>query len=104
MTITSFADVISDALQSPFFNLSPDAASTLAVQIVIEAAKCGHAGTDYYLPTFSHLNRDERNARIRLEFNGRNLKDVCRKYGVSRRTVYRAVRWIAPEGAEAEAA
>lgn len=38
------------------------------------------------------VSKEERNAAIRAEFNGTNLKDVCRKHQVSPATVYRVTR------------
>ena len=88
----TLTDVIADALQSPVFAMSTEIARLLAAQIICAAAERGHAGCDYYLPSAQHLSRDERNARIRAEFDGTNLKAICRKYDVSTRTVYRACR------------
>jgi Mor family transcriptional regulator len=90
MITCNLADVITDALASPVFGMSPDVANLLAVQIIRAAAERGHAGSDYYLPYMHNLGRAERNALIRRDFNGSNLREVCRKYGVSKTTVYRA--------------
>lgn len=90
MTTCTLADVITDALKSPAFGMTADIARLLAVQIIRTAADRGHAGSDYYLPFLHNLGREERNALIRKEFKGNNLREVCRKFGVSQRTVYRA--------------
>lgn len=90
MTTCNLADVITDALASPDFGMSHETANALAVQIIRTAAARGHAGTDYYLPHLHNLSRAERNALIRRDFKGNNLRDVCRKYSVSKTTVYRA--------------
>ncbi|MDX9944277.1 MAG: Mor transcription activator family protein [Azonexus sp.] len=92
MITCNLADVITDALASPVFGMSPDVANLLAVQILRAAAERGHAGTDYYLPYLHNLSRAERNEKIRREFRGNNLQEICKKYGVSQRTVYRACR------------
>lgn len=92
MTCTSLVDVIADALQSPGFAMSETVAMELAHGIIRAAAERGHAGADYYLPNLGHMTRAERNAMIRAEFKGNNLREVCRKFGVSQRTVYRACR------------
>lgn len=92
MTACALVDVISDALQSPDFAMPGETARMLAEQILRAAAARGHAGAEYYLPNLQHLTRSERNAMIRAEFNGQNLRAVCRKYSVSERTVYRACR------------
>lgn len=90
MTPCNLADVITDALKSPAFGMTADIAHLLALQIIRTAAERGHAGAEYYLPYLHNLGREERNALIRKEFRGNNLKEVCRKFAVSRRTVYRA--------------
>ncbi|WP_083831932.1 Mor transcription activator family protein [Azoarcus olearius] len=83
--------VIAAAIQA-LDGVGADDARARARAILVKAGELGHAGADYYLPSFSHLTRDERNARIKCEFNGRNMKEVCRKYGISKRTVYRVMR------------
>lgn len=90
MITCNLADIITDALVSPAFGMSADVANLLAVQIIRAAAERGHAGSEYYLPYMHNLSRAERNALIRRDFNGSNLREVCRKYGVGKTTVYRA--------------
>lgn len=46
-------------------------------------------GREVYIPA---PDLTKRNAEIRRSFNGRNLDDVMRAFGVSRATVYRACR------------
>lgn len=92
MTTCTLADVITQTLQSPTFSMSAELANLLATEIIRAAAICGHAGTDYYLPHLNTQTREERNARIRAEFNGTNLREICRRYAVGKTTVYRACR------------
>ena len=110
MSYTTFADVLADAVKAlasmpreiteklpadalaAFAALPQDAAEELALALVRTAAKKGHAGADYYLPSCGAFDRATRNAEIRKEFNGTNLRAVCRKWGVSKTTVYRACR------------
>lgn len=40
----------------------------------------------------SGINKKDRDEAIRREFNGKNYNEVCKKFGVSRRTLYRALR------------
>lgn len=91
MSMTTFTDVISAGLQG-FCQMPPAAASDLAHAIACSAAKMGHAGTEYYLPALHTLTRAERNDAIRREFNGQNLRHICKKYGVGKSTVYQVVR------------
>lgn len=37
------------------------------------------------------LDKNERDKAIRREFNGRNIRQMCEKYDLSRRSVYRIV-------------
>lgn len=90
MITCPIADVFTDVLSSPAFGMSADVANLLTVQMIRVAAELGYAGSEYYLPYMHNLSKSERNALIRRDFNGRNLRDVCRKYGVSKTTVYRA--------------
>lgn len=92
MTTCTLADVITDTLQSPAFAMPAALAHLLATEIIRAAAARGHAGSDYYLPHLNTLTRAERNTRIRAEFKGNNLREICRKYGVGKTTVYRACR------------
>ncbi|MEZ0231889.1 MAG: Mor transcription activator family protein [Methylophilaceae bacterium] len=43
---------------------------------------------EIYIPA---PNRSERDASIRKEFNGRNIDEVCKKFGLSSASVYRIV-------------
>lgn len=47
-------------------------------------------GAYVYVPAASREERNALSEAIASEFNGRNLDDVCRRYGVSKTTVYRA--------------
>lgn len=84
-------DVIAISLEKGL-GIKAGAAGVLAEAILLKAAELGLGGDDYYIPAVHSATRKARNERIRSEFNGRNLAYVCRKYGVSARTVYRVVR------------
>lgn len=90
-TPTPLAEVLTQAAHEAF-QLPEGAARTLVEQMLQTAASLGHAGSEYYLPSLQHMTRAERNSRIRAEFNGQNLREICRRYGVSVRTVYYACR------------
>jgi len=87
----SFIEVVAEGLRH-FAGMPPKVAEALAAQIARSAAELGHGGGDYYLPGLDHLSRAERNARIRAEYDGANVKDLCRKYGLSRASIYSIVR------------
>lgn len=89
----SLHDVIALSL-SQGLGIKSSAAQILAETILRNAAELGLGGADYYLPACHPATRAERDARIRHEFNGQNLAHICRKYGVSRTTVYRVVRRV----------
>lgn len=64
----------------------------LAEKIINGGAENGDAEIRYYWPQkFMGLDSVARDEAIRTDFTGRNLKEVCDRYGVSPATVYRAV-------------
>lgn len=88
----SFSDILFDALHKGA-GMGVDQARTVAAAVIQWGADQGHAGDRHYWPCrFRELTSEERDAAIRRDFNGRNLKEVCRRFGVSHMTVYRAVR------------
>jgi Mor family transcriptional regulator len=88
---TNFVDVISSGLQR-FCQMQNSAADALAKAIACAAAESGYAGAEYYLPALHTLTRVDRNDAIRREFNGQNLRAICRKYCIHKATVYRIVK------------
>lgn len=62
-------------------------------EIHADAVLCGMrrriGGREIYIPAPDKTDRD---AQIRAAFNGRNLREVMRQFGVSQRTVYRACK------------
>ena len=65
-------------------------------QAIVRGMRERMGGGETYIPA---PDRSARRAAIRSEFNGTNLEEVCRKYGVSARTVYRAAGQRNPTGA-----
>lgn len=67
--------------------------SDVFAEKVSEVILCGLrrriGGQEVYLPA---EDKAKRNAQIRAFFNGRNMDEVCRLYGVSPDTVYRACK------------
>lgn len=51
---------------------------------------CG--GDALYVGKVGTRNRELRNERIRREFDGRNQRELARRFGVTRRTVYNILR------------
>lgn len=88
---TTLADVFTDVLQREL-KLPASVAETLADALVLGAAKLGHGGTSYHLHTLDYLTRDDIAARVRAEYNGRNVQILARRYGKSRMTIYRILR------------
>jgi Mor family transcriptional regulator len=67
---------------------SEDEARRIATMVV--KGECMRYGGDRrYTPVWPH--RQERDEAIRAEFNGCNSGDVCRKYNISRTSLYRIV-------------
>lgn len=91
MSLITITDVIAAGLRG-FSEMSEAAAEELARAICCSAARQGHAGSEYYLPALHTLTRAQRNEAIRREFNGQNLRELMRKYGVHKCTIYRAVK------------
>jgi hypothetical protein len=50
-------------------------------------------GTQQYFPRFERIELVWRNRRIRAEFNGRNLRELARRYKISCRHVREVLRW-----------
>ncbi len=93
--ITNIIDVVADGL-TRFCAMPQSTAETLARAIMFAAAEAGHAGAEYYLPalhtTLTPAARRDRNDAIRREFNGQNMQEIRRKYGLSRTSIYMIVR------------
>lgn len=66
------------------FNLDHNESLKRAESLMDKVSAVRPAG-QYYWPATS---KESRNTAIASEFNGRNLPDVKRKYGISKRTVY----------------
>ena len=49
-------------------------------------------GGDFYVPRQESILRPLRNQKIQEEFNGYNTKELARKYGVSKRWLYKIVK------------
>lgn len=87
----TLGDLLTSALKDAG-GLAAERAQELAAAVITWGAENGHAGDTYYWPCrFRELSPSERDAAICREFNGRNLKEVCQRYGVSHMTVYRAL-------------
>lgn len=88
---TTLADVFADVLRRKL-GLPATTATLLADELIIGAAELGHGGTSYHLHTLDHLTRADVAARIRAEYNGRNVQLLARRYGKARSTIYRILR------------
>lgn len=69
-------------VQAPF--LTEQYAESLAAA-VMDGLRLEYGGDRLYIPSPEKARRDE---AIRREFNGRNRKEVCGKYGVSKSRLY----------------
>lgn len=70
--------------------------ANLFAQALVRGLRRRLGGQDIYIPA---PDRSARDAAIRREFNGRNLDELMRRYGVSRRRIYQ----IAGEGLDKSA-
>lgn len=87
----TLADVFTDVLTREL-RLPQSIAETLADALILGAARLGHGGASYPLYTLDTLTRDNVAARVRAEYNGRNVQLLARRYGKSRSTIYRILR------------
>lgn len=88
---TSLTEVFADVLVRKL-KMSKAVAELLAAELVVGAAELGHGGVSYHLHTLDYLTREDVSDRVRREYNGRNVSDLCRRYGRSRSTIYRYLR------------
>lgn len=88
---TDLTSVLADALQA-LDGLTVDEAHKRACAILMKAAELGHGGTTYHIHTLDYLTRDQIAARVRAEYNGRNVQTLARRYGKNRSTIYRILR------------
>lgn len=88
---TDLTHVLAEALQE-LDGLTADIAHARARAILMKAAELGHGGTSYHLHTLDTLARDQIAARVRAEYNGRNVQTLARRYGKNRSTIYRILR------------
>lgn len=51
-------------------------------------------GTNIYIPKAEAFGRTVRNEKIRQEYNGRNIKSLAVKYGLTERQVYKLINTI----------
>lgn len=51
-------------------------------------------GTNIYIPKAEAFERSIRNEKIRQEYNGRNIKSLAVKYGLTERQVYKLIDTI----------
>lgn len=69
----------------------PEPYQTLAAQFSLDFAlkfASMYQGTGAYFPKLDTLLVQERNKRIRAEFNGYNYKELAIRYGVTERWIY----------------
>lgn len=67
----------------------PDALADRLADSLLLGMRRQMGGREVYIPAPDKQQRDQ---AIKAEFNGRNLRDVMDKFGVSRVTVYRACK------------
>ena len=52
---------------------------------IVDRFRRMEGGRKVYLPKYAAVQRQQ----VKREFNGRNLRAVCRRHGISAKTVYR---------------
>ncbi len=68
-------------------------AEMIGVENLIRLSEA-YGGTSIYIPKIDDMLKSRKNAAIIREFDGGNIKQLARKYGVSERTVYRLVKGL----------
>lgn len=69
----------------------PEAFAMLISDGICEGLARRHGRSEFYIPTSPKERRDAMYQAIYMEFNGDNMFAVCKKYGISQTTVYRAI-------------
>lgn len=49
-------------------------------------------GSTFYMPQAESILRPLRNQKIREEYNGYNIEELVKKYGVTQRSVYKIIQ------------
>lgn len=62
--------------------------ATVFAQALVRGLRRRLGGQELYIPS---PNRAERDAAIRREFNGENLEEICKKFGLGRTRIYEIV-------------
>ena len=63
-------------------------------EAIVRGLRKRFSAQEVYIPAPS---KTERNAAVRREFNGQNRDAICRKFGISRTTLYEIVSAYQPE-------
>lgn len=91
----SVADRIADLLQTDIQtaieeSLCVEAGSAKVIASdVFKRLQTNWGGKELYIPA---RNTDLRNQAIRSQFNGKNHAEVCKRYGISLRHLYRIIK------------
>jgi Mor family transcriptional regulator len=70
--------------------IKPPVAADVAAAVTTEIRKYMR-NNSLYFAGMTHGERKARRGQIKSDFNGKNYDEVCRKYQISRRTLYRAL-------------
>lgn len=65
-----------------------DIAETIGLENTIALVKL-MGGITFYFPTYKNMCRDARTQKIRAEYNGYNVHELARKYGITANAVYK---------------
>lgn len=70
------------------FSMDEREASAMADAVAYEMRR-EIGGTEVYIPAMTKIDRAARDEQIRRDFCGRNAKELGRKHGLSRTSIYR---------------
>jgi Mor family transcriptional regulator len=51
-----------------------------------------YRGNQFYIPSKTKRQRQERNCQIRKKLNGTNIRELCKEYGLSHTSIYKITK------------
>jgi Mor family transcriptional regulator len=89
--LADLMEVLTTKLLEATPGLTPEKASRIALDTV-DHIRFHWGGSMIYIPTKVPLDMQRRDEAIFAEFNGRNWREICKKWGISRGHIYQICR------------
>jgi len=87
--VTTLIDAMKQAMNQ--FGIPPDKTEAVATHLE-QFIRRSLSGDKVYIPSGRRTSIERRNHEIRQVFNGRNHDALCRRFGISKSTLYRILR------------